>query len=297
MAENECIIHVDFSENYICKYASEIQAVHFGASHEQATLHTGVLYVGPDAEPVCFSTISPSRLKGPPAIWEHLSPILSYVKNLFPAVTVVHFLSDGPCTQYHQKGNFYLFTSLLHKKGFQAGTWNFFEASHGKGATDGVGGVMNRSADQLVSHGCDIHNAMGLFEALVHTGTTLKLFYVSEESIDRAMKDMPYSIPQVPSTMRIHQVVTTSPGHMLYRDVSCMCTVDKILQCTCYNTKAFSFNTPSTPTTEEMTLQEGPEVIQKWCVIKYDRDIYPGIITSIDEVQVQVRCMHHVGVN
>lgn len=174
--ENECIIHVDFSENYICKYASEIQEVHFGASHEQATLHTGVLYVGPDSEPVCFSTISPSRLKGPPAIWEHLSPILSYVKNLLPAVTVVHFLSDGPCTQYRQKGNFYLFTSLLHKKGFQAGTWNFFEASHGKGAPDGVGGVMKRSTDQLVSHGRNIHNAVDLFEALVHTGTTLKLF-------------------------------------------------------------------------------------------------------------------------
>lgn len=150
---------------------------------------------------------------------------------------------------------------------------------------------MKRSADRLVSHGHDIHNAMDLFEALVHTGTTLKLFYVSEESIDRAMKDMPDSIPQVPSTMRIHHVVTTSTGHMLYQNVSCMCTVDKILQCICYNTKAFSFNTP---TTKE--IEWGPEVIQKWCVIKYDGDIYPGIITAIDEVQVQVKCMHRVGV-
>ncbi len=47
--------------------------------------------------------------------------------------------------------------------------------------------------------------------------------------------------------------------------------------------------------TEE--IKWGPEVIQKWCVIKYDRDIYPGIITTIDEVQVQERCMHRVGVN
>ncbi len=109
------------------------------------------------------------------------------------------------------------------------------------------------------------------------------------------MKDIPDSIPQVPSTMWIHQVVTTSPGHMLYRDVSCMCTVDKILQCTCYNTKTFRFNTPSTPTTEE--IERGPEVIQKCCVMKYDGDIYPGIITAIDEAQVQVRCMHRVGVN
>nr|XP_033968207.1 uncharacterized protein LOC117468276 isoform X2 [Pseudochaenichthys georgianus] len=35
MSENECIIHVDFSENYTCTYASEIQAVHFVASRSK----------------------------------------------------------------------------------------------------------------------------------------------------------------------------------------------------------------------------------------------------------------------
>lgn len=110
---------------------------------------------------------------------------------------------------------------------------------------------------------------MDLFEALVHTGTTLKLFFISEVSIDRAMKDMPDGIPQIPSTMRIHRVVTTSSGQTVYRDVS-MCTVDKILKCTCYNTKAFSFATQSSSPT-------GPEVIEKWCVIKYDGNLYPGI--------------------
>ena len=73
-------------------------------------------------------------------------------------------------------------------------------------------------------------------QTLVNTGTTIKLFYVTEESIDMAIQNMPESIPQVPSTMRIHQILTTSPGQMLYRDVSCMCTVDKIYYCTCYNT-------------------------------------------------------------
>ncbi|KAI4812032.1 hypothetical protein KUCAC02_014888 [Chaenocephalus aceratus] len=43
---NDCVVHIDFSENYGCKYSSEVQAVHFGASHQQATLHTGVYYVG-----------------------------------------------------------------------------------------------------------------------------------------------------------------------------------------------------------------------------------------------------------
>ena len=45
MSREVALIHVDCSENYSCKYSSRGQVVHFGASHQQATLHTGVLYV------------------------------------------------------------------------------------------------------------------------------------------------------------------------------------------------------------------------------------------------------------
>jgi len=44
--EISCMIHIDFAENYLCQYNREIQSVHFGGSHKQTTLHTGVLYVG-----------------------------------------------------------------------------------------------------------------------------------------------------------------------------------------------------------------------------------------------------------
>lgn len=104
MKDHECLIHVDFSENYACKYSSEIQAVHFASNQQQATLHTGVLHVGGAEEHLCFGTISSSKEKGPAAMWTHLSPILDLVKASYPNVTVVHFFSDGPCTQYRQKG-------------------------------------------------------------------------------------------------------------------------------------------------------------------------------------------------
>ena len=32
LKENECLIHVDFSENYECKMSREIQTMHFGES-------------------------------------------------------------------------------------------------------------------------------------------------------------------------------------------------------------------------------------------------------------------------
>ncbi len=153
MTDCECLIHVDFSENYACKYSSEIQAVHFASNQQQATLHSGVLHVGGVdvcfvcVKHVCFGTISPSKEKGPAAIWTHLSPVLDLVKSSYPNVTVVHFFSDGPSTQYRQKGNFYLFCTKLQQYGFQSGTWNFLEASHGKGAPDGIGGFLKMTTE------------------------------------------------------------------------------------------------------------------------------------------------------
>lgn len=61
LGNNEYLLHVDFSENYSCKYAQEIQSVHFGGSHQQATLHTGVLYTAAEPSPVTFCSISPSQ--------------------------------------------------------------------------------------------------------------------------------------------------------------------------------------------------------------------------------------------
>jgi len=42
--DDECIVHVDFLENFNCRFHAEIQAVHFGGSHQQASLHTVVLH-------------------------------------------------------------------------------------------------------------------------------------------------------------------------------------------------------------------------------------------------------------
>ena len=207
MANDECLIHIDFSGNFSCKYSNEIQSVHFGSSHQQATLHTGVIYVGGTQEPTCFTSISPSKHKSPAAIWEHLKPVLDYVQTTHPEVSVVHMFSDGPCTQYRQKGNFFLFSTELDKRGLR-GTWNFFESSHGKGAPDGVGAALKRSADNLISHGRDIINAYELFKALSETDTSIKLYFIENEAVEQALQRMPSTIPPVPGTMRIHQVIT-----------------------------------------------------------------------------------------
>lgn len=44
LTESEIVVHCDFSENYVCKFTEEVQAMHYGASKQQIYLHTGVIY-------------------------------------------------------------------------------------------------------------------------------------------------------------------------------------------------------------------------------------------------------------
>ena len=69
-------------------------------------------------------------------------------------------------------------------------------------------GVLKRQVDDLLRKSLDIADARCLSEALARTDTSIKLFYVEEEDIERAVQTMPQNIPLVTSTMRLHQVVT-----------------------------------------------------------------------------------------
>ncbi|KAK6291241.1 hypothetical protein J4Q44_G00383610, partial [Coregonus suidteri] len=185
LKHNESLLHIDFSENYSCKYSEEIQSVHFGGSHKQASLHTGVLYTTGEQAPHTFCSISPSRRHDPVAIWAHLDPVLKVVRERHPQVSTLHFFSDGPATQYRQKGNLFYLSTEPYKYGFKEITWNLFEANHGKGAPDdGVGGALKRSADRIVAHGGDIPDAQSLYNKLKSLDTSVELFFIPERDIE-----------------------------------------------------------------------------------------------------------------
>ena len=159
LKDHQCLIHVDFGENYVCKYTNEVQSVHFGGSHQQATLHTGVLYAGAQW-PLTFYSISPSRRHDPPAIWAHLDPIVEMVKEKYPKVNRLHFFSDGPATQYRQKGNFLLFFLPNHSKEASMTSVGIFSKQvMAKGHWMVLGGP-------LVRLGEDIQDAGALFQKL-----------------------------------------------------------------------------------------------------------------------------------
>lgn len=113
-------------------------------SNHPLPLHTGVLYLSGGVLE-SFASLSDCLRHDAAATWAHLDPVLEYIRDRYPAVTKVHFLSDGPVSQYRNKTAFYLASTVPCLKGFSCITWTFTEASHGKGAPNGAGGALKKS--------------------------------------------------------------------------------------------------------------------------------------------------------
>lgn len=205
LTDHEMLLHVDFAENYLCKYASEIQAVHFGDSHQQVSLHTVVAYIKGAQSSYC--TLSSSFRHDPSAIWAHLRPVLHHLKENNPSIKVLHLVSDGPTTQYRSKKNFFFLSTEPFKMGFKRVTWNFLEAGHGKGPADGVGAAVKRMADALVAKGVDIPNGAKLYEKLSEAKSSVTLFNVTDEEISEVERSLIDDLQTVKGTMKIHQVI------------------------------------------------------------------------------------------
>lgn len=116
---------------------------------------------------------------------------------------------------------------------FTAVTWSFFEASHGKGAPDGVENALKRQVDTLVRQGKDIPVAHTFFQ-LLNEVSKVKLYYVTEEEVEKKESTLK-SLSTIKGTMKMHRIISVSPGQMKYRDISCFCqAADGVFDCPCY---------------------------------------------------------------
>ncbi|XP_072116810.1 uncharacterized protein [Mobula birostris] len=85
-----------------------------------------------------------------------------------------------------------------------------------------------------------------------------------------------------------------------YQDVSCPCTTKQSFECQCDISFGVQQKTPALPQADKSKddeIQWGPHLTDQWCALKYDGKIYPGVIQEVTETHVQVKCMHHRGVN
>lgn len=240
LSENEILLYIDFSENYNCKYAAEVQSAHFGGSKPQVTLHTVVTYHKCSRTsltiPTSYCTLSHSLRHDPSAICAHLDPIIKEIKRIIPNLKSAHFLSDGPTTQYKNKTMFYLMaTYLAEKLGVDELRWHYSETHHGKGAPDGIGGCIKRTADDMVAKGTDIPNFQVLTEKLKDM-KGIQIFSVDEATISNIDLVIPKELLVFKGTTQVHEItwIKQEKFSLNFRKLTCTnCNAGQ--ECTHYN--------------------------------------------------------------
>ncbi|CAH0561154.1 unnamed protein product [Brassicogethes aeneus] len=230
---NEIFIHMDFSENYETKYHTEIQSMHFGSSKSHLSLHTVVVYVKENKKsiPKSYCTVSENTEHGAHAVWAHLAPIFSELQEKRRYDTV-HMQSDGPASQYKNRFNMYFFTQITdHFKGIKKASWNFSVSGHGKGAADGVGGLVKRSADSAVKMGADVIDVKCFMDAVGSRTRSVQLFEIPFQKVIEIKNKIPNSVQKIPKITKLHQVTWTkdNPNTLFTRELSCFeCSFDAV---------------------------------------------------------------------
>lgn len=214
LSENDAVIHMDFSENFCTKYNKEIQSFHFGGSRVQLSLHTVVVYLKNAATSYCTMSSELSHNVG--AIWAHLQPVL---KSLSPNIHHIHFLSDGPVTQYRNKTMFYVLGCELSQMypNILRYTWNYHEAGHGKGAPDGVGATCKRTADQVIATGGDITDLKEFVAVIRERCHGIRAYVIEGHKIEQ-MNSIIYK--------QSSKFVAVFSNQLTMKSLSCFCDPD-----------------------------------------------------------------------
>ncbi|KAJ2937753.1 hypothetical protein O0L34_g19150 [Tuta absoluta] len=136
----------------------------------------------------------------------------------------MHFFSDSPSAQYRNRKMFYVIAKLhLYYISLRHVVWNYSEAGHGKGAPDGVGGVLKRTADQIVARGNDIQNMESFLIHLRKNVSNVILKVVEASAIFEKDLLIPAKLKEFRGSMSVHQVVWSSKNAdtLAMRRLSC----------------------------------------------------------------------------
>lgn len=231
LPENHCIVHMDFAENYSCKSVQEIQSAYWNQT--SVTLHPIVIYykVPGSTEMLHKSIVVISDEMGhnSASVLTFMDTLIPEIKQLNSATTCIHYWTDSPTSQYRNKVIFHTVANHNSLFGLEA-TWNYWEAGHGKGPCDGLGGTVKRMADDAVKSGKVAIQDTSDFYAWTQsphcTMKSVKFIFVSTERCqEKAIEIGKLKLKPISGTMKIHAVKGKGNSNIAVRNTSCYCEI------------------------------------------------------------------------
>lgn len=189
------------------------------------TLHPAVTYFRSEDGKVSHKSsvfVSDELGHNSATVYTFLKELLPHLKVMLPNLKHVRYYTDSPTLQYRNKTIFYLLSR--HKELFGVTvSWNYFEAGHGKGPCDRVGGSVNRMADEAVrQQKVTLQDASDFFAWMqqYQSASSVAFTFVSKEACNTAQSEMERfgEIKPVQGTTSLHAVSAISPGKIIARE-------------------------------------------------------------------------------
>ncbi|GBN70056.1 hypothetical protein AVEN_138700-1 [Araneus ventricosus] len=202
--QEECIVLLDFSENYSFIVQDAIQGFHW--ENSQATIHPLVVY-GKNNEnqllTVSMCIISDHTIHDTATVFSFQTAVIPSIKEKFPLVKKIIYFSDGSSAQYKNRKNFV--NICHHESDFKLKSeWHFFATSHGKSSCDGIGGTVKRLAARTSLHrpyNNQILTAKDLFSFCTATITNIKFFFVPSVNVIEVESKLQQRFNEVPTAI------------------------------------------------------------------------------------------------
>lgn len=230
LPEGHMIVQMDFAENYTCQSVEEVQSAWWNGT--MVTLHPAVADFNDENGSLIHQStvfISDELAHNSSTMYAILRKLVPELKSIVPEVKYIHYFTDSPTSQYRNKTIFHILTQHEKEFGIPA-SWHYFEAGHGKGPCDGVGGTTKRMADEAVKQQkATIQDADDFFlwTQAQKENSSIKYLFVSKEQCSDAQTSIDSfgNLQSVEGTMKLHAVIPVNgmEGYVAIRNTSCFC--------------------------------------------------------------------------
>ncbi len=276
LKEGEVLIQMDFAESYNCTAREAVQNAYF--AEPKVSLHPTVVYH--NSQHYSYVFVSDSQAHNAQAVLVIISKLMPIIKNeIVNNLKHVIYFTDSPTSQYR---NCSIFNAVVnHRQMFGCDAhWNYFEAGHGKGPCDGIGGTAKRLADQSVrSHGTLIHNAETFHAWAGSSNQKIKyVLYSGQEVSDmKASLDADPALT-VPGTMTVHSVKPSGTPGMVSGGTSCYsdtCICGENTRCDGWSDHPVSLIYPT----------------QQWIAFQVEDEVCLGQVQKQEGAILHVKCV------
>lgn len=211
----EAVLQMDFAENYSIISQDEIQSAHW--CHGQVTIFTACASF-PDKTVKCFAVISDNRDHNKYAVWTFMKEVLSAIKKMKPELKHIKIFTDNCAGQF--KNKYSLSNLCFFEKDFGlTADWNFFASSHGKGAVDGVGAVVKRTAWMGVkARKVIINEAQDFYNYVSKEVENVECMYVESNEIQQNIPSLDKRwelVTAIPKIQECHHFIPSSDDNLM----------------------------------------------------------------------------------